>query len=131
MNFLLQSFHYFAAPCTEHGFFGLETWYHYLNLAGKFQQNAATGRCELVTLTGGFQVTDLVLISLAIVDDLLRIAALIAIGYVMYGCFQLITSQGEADKAKHGQQTMWNAMIGLGIALASVGAVAFLGRSIK
>lgn len=128
MEFLLQPFHRFAAGCAEHTFFGLQPWYHYLNTAGKLQMNSATKRCEFVK---SLQVTDLSLIALVIVDDLLRLAALIAIGYTMYGGFQLITAQGESDKVKHGQQTIWNALIGLGIALASIGGVAFLGRAIK
>jgi hypothetical protein len=61
---------------------------------------------------------------------LLRVAALIAIGYLMYGGFRMISAQGEPDGIKRAQQTMWNALIGLGIALASIGGVAFIGKAI-
>lgn len=134
MNFLTlipDSFRYFAAACTEPSFFGLPVWYHYLNLAGKMTQSRDTGRCEFVSLTGGFQFQDMALIGLAIVDILLRVAAYVAIGYLMYGGFRLITSQGDPDASKRGQQTMWNALIGLGITIASIGAVTFIGRAIK
>jgi hypothetical protein len=129
MHFLLEPLQHFAAICTEQAFFGLRTWYHYLLVAHKMQANAITGRCEIVD--GSFQVTDLSLVALAIVDDLLRLAAFVAIGFTMYGGFQMITSQGSPEGTKHGQQTIWNALIGLGIALAAIGGVAFLGRSIK
>jgi len=90
-----------------------------------------TGRCEFVTLHGGFQAQDMALVLLAVVDILLRLSALIAIGYVMYGGFRLITSQGDSNGVKAAQQTIWNALIGLGISLAAIGGVAFIGTAIK
>jgi hypothetical protein len=130
LQFLTHPFQTFAAACAEHSFFGLPTWYHYLNVAGKMTQDPATGRCEFVSLSKGFKITDLSLIGLAVVDILLRLSALIAIAYIMYGGFRLITSQGEPDGIKAGQKTMWNALIGLGIALAAIGGVSFAGRII-
>jgi hypothetical protein len=128
---LIHPLQTFAAACSEKGFFGLPVWYHYLNLAGKMQVSSDTGRCEFVSMRGGFKVADLSLIMLAVVDILLRIAALVAIAYIMYGGFRMITAQGDPQGTKAGQQTMWNALIGLGIALAAVGGVAFIGRAIK
>ena len=128
---MLNPLHFFAAAsCQERGFFGLPTWYHYLLAAGKMQVNVQTGHCEFITLSQGFKTTDLALISLAIVDIMLRIAVYITIGYVMYGGFRLITAQGDPQGTKAAQQTIWNALIGLGIALAAVGGVAFIGRAI-
>jgi hypothetical protein len=128
LEVLLHPLQSFAAACAEKEFFGLPTWYHYLNLAGKMQQSAATGHCEFVSLKGGFKVADLSLVMLAVVDILLRLSALIAIAYIMYGGFRMITAQGDPQGTKAGQQTMFNALIGLGIALAAVGGVAFIGR---
>ncbi|HSW99364.1 MAG TPA: hypothetical protein VLF71_06060 [Candidatus Saccharimonadales bacterium] len=130
-GFLTTPLHLFAAvSCQEREFFGLPTWYHYLLAAQRFQVNAQTGHCELITFTQGFKTTDVALISLAIVDILLRISVYITIGYIMYGGFRLITAQGDPQGTKAAQQTIWNALIGLGIALAAVGAVAFIGRAI-
>lgn len=126
-----QAFQYFAAACKEPSFFGLPTWYHYLNAAGKMRQDPSTGRCEFVFLREGFKVPDLALIGLGIIDILLRLSAFIAIGYLMYGGFRMITAQGDADGVKRAQQTMWNALIGLGIAMAAIGGVAFIGKAIK
>ena len=131
LQFFTQMVHNFGAACTEPTFFGLPTWYHYLVLAGKMQTDPNTGRCEFVSLSKGFQVSDLALIGLAVVDILLRVSAFIAIAYVMYGGFRLITAQGEPDGVKRAQQTIWNALIGLGIALAAIGGVAFIGTVIK
>jgi hypothetical protein len=77
-----------------------------------------------------FNVQDLSLIVLAIVDILLRVAALVAVGYVVYGGVQFIVAQGEADQAKKARQTAINALIGLVIALISTGLVAFVGTRI-
>jgi hypothetical protein len=130
LDILLHPFQTFGVACAEHPFFGLPVWYHYLNLAGKMAVNQATKRCEFTTLSGGFKVADLSLVALAVIDILLRIAALVAIAYVMYGGFRLITSQGDPSGVKAGQQTMWNALIGLGIALTAIGGVAFIGKTL-
>ena len=133
LNALLHPFQTFAAACTEHSFLGLPTWYHYLNAAGKMELDSATGRCEFVQFkngTGSFQLKDLSLIGLGVIDILLRLAALVAIGYVIYGGFLFITAQGEPDKVKHAQNTIFNSLIGLGIAIASIGAVAFVGKAL-
>ena len=106
-------------------FFGFPTWYEYL----KLEYNSATGRCEIPSLAS-FGVQELSLIALAIVDILLRVAALVAVGYVVYGGVQFITAQGEADQAKKARQTAINALIGLTIALISTGLVAFVGSRI-
>lgn len=125
-----QLIHTFGVACAERTFFGLPTWYHYLNLAGKMQLNPDTDHCEFVSLRQGFQAQDMALVLLAIVDILLRVSALIAIGYVMYGGFRLITAQGDSGGVKSAQQTIWNALIGLGISLAAIGGVSFIGTAI-
>ena len=97
------------------------------------QPDPATGHCEFIQFkngTGGFQLKDLSLIGLSAVDILLRLAALVAIGYIIYGGFQFITAQGEPEKVKHAQNTIFNSLIGLGIAIASIGAVAFVGKAL-
>jgi len=133
MNPLLQPFHTFAAGCTESSFFGLPTWYHYLVLAKKMVADPTTGRCVFANYnngSGGFALNDISLVALGVVDILLRLAALVAIGYVMYGGFTFITAQGEPDKVKRAQGTIFNALIGLGISLAAVGAVSFAGKAL-
>jgi len=120
---------YFSA-CSSATFFGLPTWYKYLVASGKMADDPDTGRCEFVSLNGGFQVQDLGLIGLALVDIALRIAAIVAVGYVVYGGILFVTAQGESEKTKHARQTIINSLIGLVIALISTGLVAFIGRRI-
>lgn len=45
----------------------------------------------------------------------------------MYGGFQYLISQGEADKIAGARKTILNAIIGLAIAMLATGIVAFIG----
>lgn len=69
-------------------------------------------------------------VGLAIVEILLRIGTLVAVGYVIYGGFRYITSQGEPDGARSARQTIVNALIGLVISLLATGIVAFIGNQL-
>ena len=106
--------------CTEPNFFGLIPWYHYLNVDAK---------CNVVdfSVLGDGSTSDLPLILLAIVDDLLRIAGIVAVGFVIYGAIQYVVSQGEPDKTTKARMTIMNSLIGLAIALVAVGAVSYIG----
>src|SRR5688572_9922196 len=89
----------FAAVCDPNKvFFGLPVWYKYL-MPDKFST-----ACEF---TDNFKFPDdLGLIALAGADIVLRLAALVAVGYVVYGGLQFITAQGESDKVKKARETV-------------------------
>lgn len=120
--------HTFAADCADPRprFFGLKPWFEYLH----FAPDAATGRCEI----SGFNVlgsdSSFLLIALAIIDDLLRVAALVAVGFIIYGGITYVTSQGAPDQTSKAQQTIINALIGLAVALIATALVAFIGNRI-
>ena len=141
-----------ALHCDKSGgFFGLVTWYHYLP-AKDFGPNVSvtttTGgvtttsniidksfkACDLnsnfTLLPTGKGTSDIALILLAIVDDLLRVAALVAIGFVFYGAIRYITSQGNPDGTSKAQSTLINALIGLAISIVAVSAVSFIGNQL-
>ena len=69
-------------------------------------------------------------IALNIVDDLLQLIGYTTIGYIMYGGFLMMTSNGAPDKAARGRKTIMSAAIGLVIALASVALVNFISSNI-
>lgn len=62
-------------------------------------------------------------IALNLIEDLFQITGYIAAGYIIYGGFLFITSSGSPDRAARGRKTVFNAIIGLVIAVASVGIV--------
>lgn len=130
LSALLSKFAQVCHPQSSE-FFGLPTWFKYLDSAGKFHFNSATGKCELAPYgTGGLQVGDLALIGLALIDIAFRIAGLVAVAYVVWGGIQFVTAQGESDRTKKARQTVINALIGLAFSLIAVGLVAFIGSKV-
>ncbi|HSX30399.1 MAG TPA: hypothetical protein VLE99_00575 [Candidatus Saccharimonadales bacterium] len=120
----------FAAVCPKPTFLGLKPWYQYLTVT----QNSVTHACTVTNFDssplGSGGNSPFLLIGLAILDDLLRIAAMVAVGYVIYGGIQYITSQGSPDATKKAQQTIINALIGVVIAVTAAGIVAFAGAKL-
>lgn len=110
----------FAVQC-KHQFFGLIPWYNYLTLD--------PNTCDVKNFSI-FQSHDISLILLAIVDDLLRLAGLLAVGFVIYGALQFITSQGSPDATARAQGTIVNALVGLAIAMLAVVIVSFIGNQL-
>ncbi len=107
----------FSAACSGGGFFGFPTWYKYLEgVTDKY------GQCT-PQIQG---IADVWLIVAAIIDMLLRIAALAAIGFVVFGGIQYITSQGEPDKTARARSTIINSLIGLVIAVTATAIVTFV-----
>ncbi len=118
-----------AAECNgSTSFLSIPTWYKYLDVGRKDED-----KCAIIgPPVGGEFSWELALprIGLAIVDILLRVAGMVAVGYVIYGGFRYIVSQGEPDATKSAQGTVINALIGLAIALVAVVAVNFIGNSL-
>lgn len=107
-----------TGTCDRQGIQIIPAWYHYLD-----RSVDSTGHCGLE-----FDFPDDIgLVLLAIVEILLRLAAIVSVAFVIIGGFRYITSQGEPDKAKGAQQTITNAIIGLVIAMLATGVVAFIG----
>ena len=128
----LQWLSNFAADCAVHTFFGIPPWYQYLIYARRMTVDPTTGVCELIN---GFRWgsetgagNDLVLILMGLLDIILRLAAFVAIGFIIYAGIQYITSDGAPDRTKEAQSTIINALIGLVIAIIATATVSFVGR---
>lgn len=108
----------FAAACAKTGdLLGIiPTWYKYVPLDAECGLDL-----DLVNRPSQFW-----LIGLGVVDILLRIAGLVAIGFIVYGGFLFITSQGESEGLKRAKNTIINALIGLTIAITASGLVSFI-----
>lgn len=107
----------------EKNFLGLETWYHYL-------PGSDFSGCDIrhFTLSGGSSEVPLIL--LAIIDDLLRVAGLVALGFIIAGAFKFVTSEGNSDKAANARSTIINALAGLAISVTAIVFVNFLGNQL-
>lgn len=130
---MIQLLQLFAKEdCPTPGFFSLPTWYKYLEV----KKDSVTNQCEVQfsLMNQGkntFNGNDILLVGLGVIDILIQLAALIAVGFVIYGGIRYITSQGSPDATKGAQNTILTALIGLAIAIIAAATVAFLGRAIK
>jgi hypothetical protein len=71
------------------------------------------------------------LIGLAIIEIMLRLGGIMAIGFIIYGGYKYILSQGEPDKTKGARQTIVNAFIGLIITILASVSVNFLAKVLQ
>ena len=114
---------------TTKTFFGMPVWYKYLNVS-----TGADGQCDFTHFFynshNQFSFNSILLVGLAILDDLLVLAGIVAVIFVIYGATQYILSQGNPDRTKAAQSTIVNALIGMAIALVAVVLVNFIGTSL-
>jgi hypothetical protein len=116
--------HFADGQCGSTQFLGLKPWYAYLNM----QYNPTTHICE----PANFQIlgshSSILLVLLAIIDDMLMIAGLVAVGFIIYAGIRYITSQGSPDETAKAQSTIIYALIGLAIAVITVPTISYLGN---
>jgi len=119
----LQTFFQHFAPACDLGggsFLGFPHWYEFL--PGVTDSNH-------VCIPKISAIGDIWLIVAAIVDILLRVGALAAVGFIIYGGIQFVTAQGEPDKATQARKTIVNALAGLVISIAAATVVTFVAGS--
>lgn len=122
---LLNLLNYFAGPpcgaSGASGFFKFPTWYKYLPsvdpVPGKPVQACAPD------ING---IGDIWLVVAAVLEMLLRVAAIAAVVFVIWGGVQYITSQGQSEKTVQARKTITNALIGLVLAVGSAALVSFI-----
>lgn len=111
-----------AAPAADFAcggsFLGFPKWYAHL---------PGSGSCK-PQITGLNQIWVIVL---NIVDIMIRLAGIVAIGMIIWGGFKYIRSQGEPAKTTEAKDSILNAVIGLVIVIAAVAIVEFAAGSIK
>lgn len=117
-NSFIDNVRFFAQagdPCQGGSFFGFPAWYKYLRSSDPTICTPA--------LDG---INDIWLIVMAIIEILLRVAILAAIIYVLIGGFKFITSRDSPDKTANARHTVFDALIGLVIAVAATALVSFV-----
>lgn len=111
------------------GFLSFPTWYKYLDKAP-----GAGGRCDIAVpkdAEGNTRIDQVVTpVLLAIFEIILRIGGIAAVGFIIFGGFQYLISQGEPDRTKGAKNTILNAVIGLVITLSASAIVNLIGRNI-
>jgi hypothetical protein len=119
-----------AAPnnCSQAAgnFFGLPRWDKYLlseSLVGEDSndQSDCTVRIEALS--------DIWKIALAVVEILTRLAAYIAVGFIIFAGFQYSFSQGDSNRTAQARNTILYAVIGLIITIGAIGVINLLGKT--
>lgn len=109
-----------AAPCGGDGFLGFPKWYKYLS--------SADGVSPCSPQIAG--LNDVWLIVAAIIEILLRVAAIIAVIFIIYAGFSYVTSQGDPESTARAKSTLVNALVGLAIAVTAAAIVSFIAGSV-
>ncbi len=118
----LQLFTNFGVACKSSGnFLGFPTWYKYLD-------SVQTNQGCSPSLTS---LSSVWLIVMAIIEILLRVAAIVAVGVIIYAGIGYITSQGEPEKTAKSKNMLINALVGLAIAVSATAIVSFLAGRFK
>ena len=116
-----------ATKCDKQGMIlTLKPWYYGVTNVGK------DGKCTIKS--PGTNITSqrkfFARVTLNIIEDLLQVAAYVTVAYIIMGGFRYMTSAGAPDQAAKAMKTILHAVIGLVIAMASIGLVNFVGRYI-
>jgi hypothetical protein len=108
-----------AANCgqSSDNFLKFPTWYKHLN------PHIESGECK-IDFTFPNDITKVLL---AVIEILLRIAALVAIVFVVMGGVRYTTSQGQPEGTAAARKTILNALLGLVIAVSATAVVSFIG----
>lgn len=101
------------ATCTSGDFFGFPSWDSCL-------PKRVDGSPAINSLS------DIWLIAFPIVESMIRAAAYIAVGYIIWGGIKFIKSQGEPGEITQARSIIQNAVIGLVICILSVTVVRFI-----
>lgn len=112
------------AACPDTSKFGIPTWYKYLDA------QEINGDCRLLVDANLTDLDSLLGIGLAAVEILLFFAGIIAVGFIIYGGFRYMISQGEPENTKIAKDSVLNAVIGLIIAILATGIVRFIGSNL-
>jgi len=123
-----------GAPCSfsrgVSSFLGFPHWYQYLSGTG-ISTDPSNSKAPVVCNPQLAKLSDVWLIAAAIIEILIRLAALAAVAYVIYGGVTYMLSQGEPDKTTKARQTIINALAGLAVAVLAAAAVAFIAGRIS
>lgn len=132
-----------ADSCNKSGFFGLEPWYHFMpdseigvNKIGDAAPDQCGIKCFNLFVQNkpnecGETSSDIPGVILAVIDDLLRVAAIVAVIFIIIGAFQFSGSRGNSDRTAAAQSTVISALTGLAISIVALAMVSFIGNQLK
>lgn len=119
-----------SVECKDHAdtaqakFLDFPTWYRGFPL----EVNASRDACVLAEDAFKDEEIGLIILKIAlnVVDIILRLVGIIAVGFVIWGGFQYIISRGEPEHTKSAIITIRNAVVGMVIAMVAAIVVSFI-----
>ncbi|MEK7059336.1 MAG: hypothetical protein AAB971_01105 [Patescibacteria group bacterium] len=124
-------------------FFGMRAWYYYMEdefTNSYAAADAQADRCEIKCFNifnlsqpndCGKKSSDIPAVLLAVIDDLLRIAGIVAVFYVLIGGFKYVISEGNPEKTSLAKSSIVNALIGMGIAMIAIAFISYVGNKLS
>ncbi len=111
--------------CTNaKSFLGFPVWYRGLNVSQADCSLVSPDALNTDTNGGNNGLSNFIWrVVLNIMDIVLRAVGYVAVGFILYGGFTMIVSNGSPDATARGRKTILNAVIGLVISIGSVGVV--------
>jgi hypothetical protein len=122
---------------TDVDILGIPVWYKYLDGQKDvtiFEGNTTEGDCRPVLARDGDGFVDAssgLAIGLAVLEIMMTLGGLVAVGMVIWGSFSFVLSQGEPDKAAGARKTVINAAIGLVIIIVATRVVSFIATTLS
>lgn len=118
-----------ANSSCDKTFLGIKPWHAYLD------KTTENGSCEIdyhEDNKGNVDIAYVVIrVGLAVVDILLGFAGIAAFVFIVLSGFKFVFSQGDPGKEKAAREALVNSVIGLVIALISIGVVSFIGNALR
>lgn len=111
----------FGAKCTNRPILTFPSWYKGLECTN--QERPDGTKYEQPNITA---LNDIWIIALNVVEALIGAAAYVAVGYIIWGGFKYMKSRGDPGQLVEAKNTITQAVIGLGVALASTAMVIFV-----
>lgn len=112
-------------PACYSTILGIQPWYQYLEVGAD-----GDDKCAFLPIPpdSDFEWTRaLPRIGLGVVNILIRVSGLIAVGFTLYGGFRYMLSQGEPEATKKAKGTIVGASIGVVIVMFAAVLVNFIG----
>jgi hypothetical protein len=113
-----------VSDCSQ-GFLTFPTWFRGLVKVGETVPGTYECVIESPNDVGGLGpfITH---IALNVIEIGMQIAGYLAAGFILYGGFMFLTSQGAPDATVKARQTILNAVIGLIVSIIAVAAINFI-----
>lgn len=102
-----------CATDLQNNLFGIQPWYACL-------EKDATGNPKIT------QLSDIFRIIFPLVDSLVKVAVLVAAGYMFYMLFKINVARGDSSKISTAINGLRDAVVGLILAMIAVGLVNFV-----